>query len=109
VGVAIPGRVVLGCIRKQAEPGVVAHTFNPSTWEAEASRSLSLRSTWSTECGLGQPGLHRETLSWKNQKEDKEQGEGTGEMAQQLKALTALPEALSSSPSNHMVAHNHQS
>ena len=31
----------------------------------------------------------------------------TGEMAQWLRALTALPEVLSSIPSNHMVAHNH--
>jgi hypothetical protein len=30
-----------------------------------------------------------------------------GEMAQQLRALTALPEVLSSIPSKHMVAHNH--
>jgi hypothetical protein len=29
------------------------------------------------------------------------------EMAQQLRALAALPEILSSMPSNHMVAHNH--
>ena len=28
-------------------------------------------------------------------------------MAQRLRALTALPEVLSSIPSNHMVAHNH--
>ena len=28
-------------------------------------------------------------------------------MAQRLRALTALPEVLSSSPSNHMVVHNH--
>jgi hypothetical protein len=33
--------------------------------------------------------------------------EGAGEMAQQLRALTALPEVLSSNPSNHMVVHNH--
>jgi hypothetical protein len=33
--------------------------------------------------------------------------EGAGEMAQQLRALTALPEDLSSIPSNHMVAYNH--
>ena len=32
---------------------------------------------------------------------------GAGEMAQQLKALTAFPKVLSSIPSNHMVAHNH--
>jgi hypothetical protein len=30
-----------------------------------------------------------------------------GEMTQQLRALTALLEVLSSNPSNHMVAHNH--
>jgi hypothetical protein len=29
------------------------------------------------------------------------------EMAQQLRALTALSEVLSSNPSNHMAAHNH--
>jgi hypothetical protein len=33
--------------------------------------------------------------------------DGTREMAQQLKTLTALPEVLSSIPRNHMVAHNH--
>jgi hypothetical protein len=32
---------------------------------------------------------------------------GAGEMAQQLRALIALPKVLSSNPSNHMVAHNH--
>ena len=30
-----------------------------------------------------------------------------GEVAQQLTALAALPEVLSSIPSNHMEAHNH--
>jgi len=30
-----------------------------------------------------------------------------GEMAQQLRALAALPEVLSSIPNNNMVAHNH--
>jgi len=30
-----------------------------------------------------------------------------GEVARWLRALTALPEVLSSIPSNHMVAHNH--
>jgi hypothetical protein len=37
----------------------------------------------------------------------KELGTGAGEMAQRLRALTALPKVLSSNPSNHMVAHNH--
>jgi hypothetical protein len=34
-------------------------------------------------------------------------GMGAGEMAQQLRALAALPEVLSSIPRNHMEAHNH--
>jgi hypothetical protein len=33
--------------------------------------------------------------------------DGAGEMAQWLRALTVLPEVLSSNPSNHMVVHNH--
>jgi hypothetical protein len=32
---------------------------------------------------------------------------GAGDMAQWLRASTALPKALSSNPSNHMVAHYH--
>ena len=31
----------------------------------------------------------------------------TGEVAQELRALTALPEVLSSIPNNHMVAQHH--
>jgi hypothetical protein len=48
---------------------VVMHIFDPSTQEAEAGRSLSLSPTWSTEQVSGQPGLYRETLSRKNNKE----------------------------------------
>jgi hypothetical protein len=33
--------------------------------------------------------------------------QGAGKMAQRLRALTALPEVLSSIPSNHMVAHSY--
>jgi hypothetical protein len=32
---------------------------------------------------------------------------GLARLAQQVRALTALPKALSSNPSNDMVAHNH--
>jgi hypothetical protein len=60
---------------------VVAHVLNPSTWEAEAGRFLSSKST---EWVPGQPGLHRETLSRKNKtkqkKQNKNQEEGAGEM-----------------------------
>jgi hypothetical protein len=45
---------------------VVAHAFNPKTWEAEAGEFLSLRAACSTEWVPGQPGLHRETMSRKN-------------------------------------------
>jgi hypothetical protein len=54
--------------RKERGRAVVAHAFNPSTWEAEAGGFLSSRPTWST-----QPGLHRETLS-KKKKKKKEEG-----------------------------------
>jgi hypothetical protein len=50
---------------------VVAHAFNPSTWEAEAGGFLSSRPAWSTERVPGQPGLHRETLSRKTKKKKK--------------------------------------
>jgi len=45
------------------------------------------------------PGYRRLCLKRRNR--------GAGEMAQRLRAPTALPEVLSSIPSNHMVAHNH--
>ena len=81
---------------------VVSHAFNPSAWEAEVGRFLSSRPAWSTKWVAGQPGLYRETLSQKNKNKNKQK-----QMAQWLKALTALPMLLSSIPSNHMVAHNH--
>jgi hypothetical protein len=34
---------------KRTKPGVVAHAFNSSTWEAEAGGFLSSRPAWSTE------------------------------------------------------------
>jgi hypothetical protein len=47
---------------------VVVHSFNPSTWEAEAGGFLSSRPAWSTEWAPGQPELHTETLSRKTKK-----------------------------------------
>jgi hypothetical protein len=85
---------------------MVAHAFNPSTLEAEAGGFLSSRPAWSTKWVPRQPGLYRETLSQKTKNKQKK-FIGAGEMAQQLRALTALPKVLSSIPGNHMVANNH--
>jgi hypothetical protein len=52
---------------------VGAHAFNPSTQEAEAGRFLSLRPAWSTKWVPGQPGLYRETLSRKTNKQTNKQ------------------------------------
>jgi hypothetical protein len=82
---------------------VVAHTFNHSTGEAEAD-DLRVQ---------GQPGLqskfqnslHKETLSRKTKKpqiNNKKIRLGWRD------GSAALPKVLSSNPSNHMVAHNHQ-
>ena len=38
-----------GCFKNSLGRAVVAHAFNPSTWETEAGGFLSLRSAWSTE------------------------------------------------------------
>jgi hypothetical protein len=54
-----------GCHLTCFKLGLVVHAFNPSTWEAEAGGSLSLRPVLSTKCVPGQPRLHRETLSQK--------------------------------------------
>jgi hypothetical protein len=50
---------------------MVVYAFNPNTKEAEAGGFLSSRSAWSTKWVPGQPGLYRETLSWKNQAKKK--------------------------------------
>ena len=52
-------------------PGVVAHTFDPSTREAKAGRFLSLRTAWSTKVSSRTPrAIQRNPIS-KNQKKKK--------------------------------------
>jgi hypothetical protein len=53
---------------------VVAHAFNPSTWEAETGGFLSLRPlrpAWSTEWVPEQQVLHKEKQTKKKKKKDK--------------------------------------
>ena len=52
---------------------VVAHVFNPSTWKVEAGEFLRLRPAWSTEWVTGQPGLHREILSQRQDRQTSKQ------------------------------------
>jgi len=65
--------------------GLVAHAFNPSTREAEASGFLSSRPAWSTKWVPGQPGLHRETLSRKNKQTKKKTKQKNNKKRQPLK------------------------
>ena len=48
------------------ELGEIVHAFNPSTWEAEAGGSLSLRLAWSALLVPGQPEAQSETLFYRN-------------------------------------------
>ena len=43
------GKQSLSNLNFKLKPSVVTHAFNPSTWEAEAGRFLSLRPAWYTE------------------------------------------------------------
>ena len=49
-------------LTKTLGPHVVGHTFNSSTEEATADRSLSLKLTWSTEQVSGKPTLGSKTF-----------------------------------------------
>jgi hypothetical protein len=42
-------REIMSLKKQNKSRAVVAHPFNPSTWEAEAGGFLSLRPAWSTE------------------------------------------------------------
>jgi hypothetical protein len=115
---------------KNLKPGLVAHAFNPSTREAEAGGFLSLRPAWSTELSSRTARATQRNPVSKNQKKKKEKKflknikrivlflgivwfayqkfeSWAGEMAQWVRAQTALPKVLGSNPSNHMVAHNY--
>jgi hypothetical protein len=52
---------------------MVAHAFNPSTWESKEGRFLSSRPAWSAQCFPGQPGLYREILSHETKQKETKQ------------------------------------
>jgi hypothetical protein len=62
---------------------VVAHAFNPSTWEAEAGRFFSSRSAWSTE--FLDSGIYRETLSQKKKRKKKKRKRKKGKKRKEKK------------------------
>ena len=39
---------------------VGAQAFNPSIWEPDPGKTMSLKSAWSTELVSGHPGVHGE-------------------------------------------------
>jgi hypothetical protein len=51
------GECSIHYLKLVSRPGVVVHTFNPSTREAEAGGFLSSRLAWSIKWVPGQPGL----------------------------------------------------
>jgi hypothetical protein len=73
---------------------------NPQSWEWGLILD-SLGQRLSFACSLS-PGWIEGTTQ-----EEAQRPFGAGEMAQWLRALTALPKVLSSIPSNHKGAHNH--
>ena len=50
----------------------MVHTFNPTTWEAEAGGFLSFRPAWSTEWDQDSHGYTEETLSQKQTNKQKQ-------------------------------------
>jgi hypothetical protein len=74
--------------------------FTLSTEDAEVGGTLSSEASQINR-------VSSRTASATQKTHLKKQKHQAGEVAQQLRALIALPEDLSSIPSNHMVVHNH--
>jgi hypothetical protein len=50
----------------------MVYSHNPSTWEAEAKRIMSLRLAWATQQVEGQPGIYSETTKKQTANETKQ-------------------------------------
>jgi hypothetical protein len=90
--------------------------WSPAEWKIKwnPNKLHCLSQAWGCTCVIPVLGsLRQEDLEFEASQghmvrpyELKER-KGADEMAQRLRAPTALPKVLSSNPSNHMVAHNH--
>jgi hypothetical protein len=86
-------------------------------WNVPLRPELNIAgSTWKKKRTDTQISKHTHTHTHRERERERERERGrererkncgAGEMTQWLRALTVLPEVLSSIPSNHMVAHNH--
>jgi hypothetical protein len=99
----------LPLLKLQLCQAVVAHAFNPNTWEAEAGGFLSLRPAWCTEQVLGLPGQHRGKKTKKQQQQQQQQQQqnpkqclekekNKNQVLLTLDGLKQGPELLSGSP-----------
>jgi hypothetical protein len=74
-------------------------------WISEFEASLVYKVSSSTARAIQRNPVSKNKQT--NKQTKKNPSSRAGQMAQVLRALIALPEVLSSIPSNHMVAHNH--
>jgi hypothetical protein len=64
---SITSLLIILYLKRNFHWAVVAHAFNPSTWEAEAGRFLSSRPAWSTEFQDSQGYTEKRCLKKPNQ------------------------------------------
>jgi hypothetical protein len=122
----VGGMGLIKAVGVQVGPPPVSDSGQDLTLAAPLSDSLSLilffflvifhSSPLESECSLCALKKKHKKQNNKNknktkqktkQKKTNKKPQKARKMAQRLRALTALPEILSSIPSNHMVAHNH--
>jgi hypothetical protein len=80
---------------------VVAHAFNPSTWEAEAGGISEFKTSL-----IYRVNSRTARAILRNCLEKKKFKVGTGEVTQEVKNTANLPKDIGLIPSTHMVAHN---
>lgn len=69
--------------------GMVIHAFNPYTWEAEAMDLCEFMANLLYKVCPGQPGLQRETLSWRNKQQQQKEAKKIPKMMS-IKRLSSM-------------------